>query len=83
MIDESNILEKEREMFALVNMVEIFDDIANNDYHEVKKKVKSIDNYISMNEIIAKSLSDSSNEGRKQVLKLRTDSGRLEKPFLD
>ena len=70
-------------MFALVNMVEIFDDIANNDYHEVKKKVKSIDNYISMNEIIAKSLSDSSNEGRKQVLKLRTDSGRLEKPFLD
>ena len=40
MIDESNILEKEMEMFALVNMVEIFDDIANNDYQEVKKKVK-------------------------------------------
>ena len=40
MIDESNILEKEREMFALVNMVEIFDDNANYDYHEVKKKVK-------------------------------------------
>lgn len=76
MIDESNILEKEREMFALVNMVEIFDDNANYDYHEVKKKVKSIDNYISMNEIIAKSLNDSSSEGRKQVLKLRTDSGR-------
>ena len=63
-------------MFALVNMVEIFDDNANYDYHEVKKKVKSIDNYISINEIIAKSLNDSSSEGRKQVLKLRTDSTR-------
>ena len=39
-IDESNILEKEMEMFALVNMVEIFDDNANYDYHKVKKKVK-------------------------------------------
>ena len=77
MIDESNILEKEREMFALVNMEEIFDDNATiYDYHEVKKKVKSIDNYISINEIIAKSLNDSSSEGRKQVLKLRTDSRR-------
>ena len=76
MIDESNILEKEMEMFALVNMVEIFDDNANYDYHEVKKKVKSIDNYISINEIIAKSLNDTSSEGRKQVLKLRTDSTR-------
>ena len=63
-------------MFAPVNMAEIFDDNTTYDYDEVKKKVKLINNYISMNEIIA----DTNSEGLKQVFKLKTDSSRKKKP---
>lgn len=38
-IDEKNTFEKEREMFAFVNMAEIFEEIFSLDYHEIKKKI--------------------------------------------
>ena len=64
-------------MFAFVDMAQIFDDNNTNyDYYEVKKKIESIDNYISMNQIIA----DTNSEGLKQVFKLKTDSSRKDKP---
>ena len=69
-IDERNVFEKEKEMFAFVDKTEIFDDNTNCDYYEVKKKIKSIDKYISINEIIAKGLLI---EGVKQVFKLKLD----------
>ena len=75
-VDEKFAFEKELEMFAPVNMAEIFDDNTTYDYDEVKKKVKLINNYISMNEIIA----DTNSEGLKQVFKLKTDSSRKKKP---
>ena len=75
-VDEKFAFEKELEMFAPVNMAEIFDDNCTYDYDEVKKKVKLINNYISMNEIIA----DTNSEGLKQVFKLKTDSSRKKKP---
>ena len=78
MIDQRNTLEKDRQLFAFVNMEEIFDD--NTEYHEVKKKIKSIDNYISMNEIIANCLFDTST---KHVFKLRSDETNKIKPLQD
>ena len=70
-IGEGNVFEKEKEMFAFVDMAQIFDDNNTNyEYYEVKKEIKSIDNYISMNEIIANGLLS---EGVKQVFKLKLD----------
>ena len=63
-IDDKNVFEQKKEMFALVNTAEIFDD-TNFEYHEVKEKIKSINNYISMKDIL-----DTQSDGQKQVYKL-------------